>query len=41
MAYLPMPFYMNGIRVEAEFLAGMRLYRGHEVADQLHHTLVV
>ena len=33
LAYLPMPFYLNGIGVEAELLAGMPLYRGHEVAD--------
>ena len=39
LAYLPMPFYLNGVWVEAELLAGMPLYRGHEVADQLHHTL--
>ena len=31
---------MNGIGVEAEFLAGMPLYRGHEVADQPYHTLL-
>ena len=40
LAYLPMPFYLNGVRVRAEFLAGMPLYRGHEVADQPHHTLL-
>ena len=35
-----MPFYLNGIGVQAEFLAEMPLYRGHEVADQPHHTLL-
>ena len=40
LAYLPMPFYLNSIGVEAEFLAGMPLYRGHEVADQPCHTLL-
>ena len=35
-----MPFYLNGIGVQAEFLAGMPLYRGHEVADQPRHTLL-
>ena len=40
LAYLPMPFYLNGVRVEAEFLAGMPLYRGHEVADQPYHMLL-
>ena len=39
LAYLPMPFYLNVIEVEAEFLAGMPLYRGHEVAGQPHHML--
>ena len=39
LAYLPMSFYFNGVGVEAEFLAGMPLYRGHEVAGQLRHTL--
>ena len=38
LAYLPMPFYLNGVGVEAKFLAGMPLYRGHEVADQPRHT---
>ena len=38
LAYLPMPFYLNGVRVEAEFLAGMPLHRGHEVADQPRYT---
>ena len=40
LAYLPMPFYLNGIGVEAELLAGMPLYRGHLVADQPYHTLL-
>ena len=40
LAYLPMPFYLNGIGVEAELLAGMPLYRGHEVADQPYHMLL-
>ena len=40
LAYLRMPFYLNGVGVEAEFLAGMPLYRGHEVADQPRHTLL-
>ena len=35
-----MPFYLNGVRVQAELLAGMPLYRGHEVADQPRHTLL-
>ena len=35
-----MPFYLNDIGVRAEFLAGMPLYRGHEVADQPRHTLL-
>ena len=35
-----MPFYLNGVGVEAEFLAGMPLYHGHEVADQPYHTLL-
>ena len=35
-----MPFYLNGVGVEAELLAGMPLYRGHEVADQPFHTLL-
>ena len=33
-----MPFYLNGIGVRAELLAGMPLCRGHEVADQPRHT---
>ena len=37
LAYFPMPFY--GVGVQAELLAGMPLYRGHEVADQPRHTL--
>ena len=40
LAYFPMPFYLNGVGVQAELLAGMPLYRGHEVADQPRHTLV-
>ena len=40
LAYFPMPFYLNGVGVQAEFLAGMPLYRGHEVADQPYHTLL-
>ena len=35
-----MPFYLNGVGVQAELLAGMPLYRGHEVADQPRHTLL-
>ncbi len=35
-----MPFYLNGVGVEAELLAGMPLYRGHKVADQPGHTLI-
>ena len=35
-----MPFYLNGVGVEAELLAGMPLYSGHEVADQPYHTLL-
>ena len=27
LAYLPMPFYLNGVEVEAELLAGMPLYQ--------------
>ena len=37
LAYFPMPFYLNGVRVRAELLAGMPLCRGHEVADQPCH----
>ena len=40
LAYLPMPFYLNGVGVEAELLAGMPLYHGHEVADQPYQTLL-
>ena len=40
LAYRPMPFYLNGVGVEVVLLAGMPLYRGHEVADQLRHTLL-
>ena len=35
-----MPVYLNGVGVQAELLAGMPLYRGYEVADQPHHTLL-
>ena len=28
LAYLPMPFYLDGVGVEAELSAGMPLYRG-------------
>ena len=35
-----MPFYLNGVGVQAELLAGMSLCRGHGVADQPHHTLL-
>ena len=35
-----MPFYLNGVGVEAEFLAGMPLYRGHEVPGQPYHKLL-
>ena len=35
-----MPFYLNGLGVRAEFLAGMPLYRGYKVADQSRHTLL-
>ena len=31
---------MNGVGVQDELLAGMPLYRGHEVADQPRHTLL-
>ena len=41
LAYLPMPFYLNGVGVEAGLLARMPLYRGHEVADQPYHTLLL
>ena len=37
LAYFPMPFYLNGIGVQAELLAGMP--GGHEVAGQPRHTL--
>ena len=40
LAYSPMPFYLNGVGVQAELLAGMPPYRGHEVADQPRHTLL-
>ena len=39
LAYLPMPFYLDGVGVEAELLAEMPLCHGHEVADQPRHTL--
>ena len=39
LAYFPMPFYLNGVGVQAELLAGMPLYRDNEVADQPRHTL--
>ena len=35
-----MLFYLNGIGVRDELLAGMPLYHGHEVADQPRHTLL-
>ena len=35
-----MPFYLNGVGVQVEFLAGMPLYRGHEVADQPRDRLL-
>ena len=35
-----MPFYLNGVGVQAEPLAGMPLCRGHEVADRPRHTLL-
>ena len=38
LAYFPLPFYLNDVRVWAELLAGMSLCRGHEVADQPRHT---
>ena len=38
LAYLPMPFYLNGAGVDAKLLDGMPLYRSHEVADQPLHT---
>ena len=40
LVYLPMPFYLDGVGVEAELLAGMPLYHGHEVADQTYHMLL-
>ena len=39
LAYFPMPFYLTGVGAHAELLAGMPLYRGHEVADQPRHML--
>ena len=41
LAYLPMPFYLNGVGVQAKFLAGMPLYRGHEVVDLPYCALVM
>ena len=35
-----MPFYLNGVGVQDEFLARMPLYRGHEVAVQPRHMLL-
>ena len=35
-----MPFYLNGVGVQAELLAGMPLCHGHEVAGQSRHTLL-
>ena len=40
LAYFPMPFYLNGVGVQAELLAGMPLYRGHGVANQPCHMLL-
>ena len=40
LAYFPMPFYLNGVGVQAELLVGIPLYRGREVADQPRHTLL-
>ena len=40
LVYFPMPFYLNGAGVQAEFLAGVHLYHGHEVADQPRRTLL-
>ena len=36
----PMLFYLNGVGVPVELLAGMPLYHAHEVADQPCHTLL-
>ena len=36
----PHAFLFERRWVEAELLAGMPLYRGHEVADQPYHTLL-
>ena len=41
LAYLPMPFYLDGVGVEAELSTGMPLCRGHGVADRAHRTLVM
>ena len=35
-----MLFYLNGVGVQAELLAGMPLYHGHKVADQPRHMLL-
>ena len=35
-----MPFYLNGVGVQAELLAGIPLCRGHEVAGQPRHMLL-
>ena len=35
-----MPFYLNGVGVQAELLVGMLLCRGHGVADQPHYMLL-
>ena len=40
LVYFPMPFYLNGVVVQAELLDGMPLCHGHEVADQPRHTLL-
>ena len=35
-----MPFYLNGVGVQAELLAGMPLCHGHKVAGQSRHMLL-
>ena len=35
-----MPFRLNDVGVQAEFLAEMPLYHSHELADQPRHTLL-
>ena len=40
LAYFSMPFYLNGVGVQAELLAGMPLCRGHKVAGQPRRTLL-